>query len=185
MLSIMTVLIGVLLAFFIIFICIYNGLIQKRNGADFAFSCIDVQLKKRFDLIPNLVETVKGYAKHESAVLREVTELRKKTIQADAAGEERFRLEDELGKRLPSVLAISENYPDLKADKNFQHLQRSLNEIEEQIAAARRSFNASIYEYNNAVQQFPSSIIANAFRFKARDFFAVAEEQKGVSVVKI
>lgn len=162
----------------IVLVGIYNSLIQKKNAADFAFSCIDVQLKKRFDLIPNLVETVKAYAKHEEKVLSEVIKLRTMIGKSKETSSERFSLEDTMTEQLPTVIALAESYPDLKADKQFMYLQRMLSEIEEQISAARRTFNASIYTYNNAVQSFPSNMIAGMFGFKIRDFFSIAEEQK-------
>ena len=167
----------------IVIVVLYNSLISKRNAVDFAFSCIDVQLKKRFDLIPNLVNTVKGYAQYEADVLREVTALRANLARTRSASRERFAIEKQITQTLPAVFAVAENYPDLKADKHFLNLQHNLTEIEEQISAARRAFSAAIYEYNNAVKMFPSNVIANMFGFRERAFFETgANERHNVKV---
>lgn len=174
----MIYLIGITVALLLVVVFIFNSLIQKRNAADFAFGCIDAQLKKRFDLIPNLVAIVKGYATHEAAVFREITELRAQVAHVRAGTTERFDAEELLGQKLPALIAVAENYPALKADAHFVHLQRTLTEIEEQISAARRAFNAAIYEYNNAVQTIPSSFVAGAFGYRPRDYFHVNDSER-------
>ena len=168
----------ILVALLLVVAFIFNGLVQKRNAADFAFSCIDVQLKKRFDLIPNLVAVVKGYAAHEAAVLREVTELRAQIAQTAPDTRQRFDAEAQLAEKLPALIAVAESYPALKADAQFLHLQRTLNEIEEQISAARRAFNAAIYEYNNAVQTVPSSFVASLCGYRNREYFHINDAER-------
>ena len=162
---------------------LYNSLVRKRNAVDFAFSCIDAQLKKRFDLIPNLVNTVKGYAQHESGVLREMTELRANLSGTRAESKKRFDIESQITQKLPSIFAIAENYPDLKASQNFLNLQQNLSEIEAQISAARRAFSAAVYEYNNAVKTLPSNIVAGMFGFQERAFFEIGEAERSTPAV--
>lgn len=171
-------LIGIVVFLLLVVVFIFNSLVQKRNAADFAFSCIDTQLKKRFDLIPNLIAIVKGYAAHESAVLREITELRALVARTEPRTAGRFAAETRLAEKLPALIAIAENYPALKADAHFMHLQRTLTEIEEQISAARRAFNAAVYEYNNAVQTIPSSLVAGAFGYRTRDYFHITDAER-------
>jgi len=167
-----------LVALLLVVVLLFNSLVQKRNAADFAFSCIDAQLNKRFDLIPNLVAVVKGYAAHEAAVLREVAKLRAQAARAAPGGRQRFDAEAQLARQLPALLAVAEKYPALKADAHFLHLQRTLNEVEEQISAARRAFNAAIYEYNNAVQTVPSSIVASLSGCKIREYFHINDAER-------
>jgi len=168
----------ILVALLLIVILLFNGLVRKRNAADFAFSCIDAQLKKRFDLIPNLVAVVKGYAAHEAVVLREVTELRAQLAETAPDTRQRFDVETQLGEKLPALVAVAENYPALKADTQFLQLQRTLTEIEEQISAARRAFNAAIYDYNNAVQTIPSSLVASLCGYRLRDYFHINDAER-------
>ncbi len=162
----------------IYWVSVYNGLINKRNSVQRAFSGIDIQLKKRWDLIPQLVETVKGYAKHESELFESITEARNLAIRSANDNRERFHQEERISQQTPSVLAIAENYPELKADKQFIWLQRNLTEVEAQISAARRTFNACILRYNNALQTFPSSIIANHHQFQPMDFYSISPDQR-------
>ena len=165
---------GVVLALPVLMLVVmYNGHISRRNAVDYAFSSIDVQLKKRWDLIPRLVETVKGYAKHERELLERLTEAR--NAAKSSVGEERFRREGELAVELPKLIAIAESYPEIKADTQFLNLQRNLTEVESQISAARRAYNAAITEYNDGVQMFPSSIVAGVFGFKKREWFRIEE----------
>jgi len=164
----------------IIFVAItYNGLVAKRNMVRNSFSSIDVNLKKRTDLIPNLVKTVKAVAAHEKGVLTEVTELRSRIQEAASTGE-RLQLESQMSPMIGKVFALSENYPELKANENFLHLQRTLNEVEEQLSAARRAYNAAVLDNNNAIESFPSNIIANNFGFKVEIFFEIAEAERAV-----
>ncbi|MEO1856183.1 MAG: LemA family protein [Rubritalea sp.] len=176
-------LIAVLALPLICLVILYNGHVSRRNAADYAFSSIDVQLKKRWDLIPGLVETVKGYAKHEKELFVRVTEARK---QAQAAqGDERFRREGEVSQGLPQIMALAEGYPELKADRQFLSLQRNLTEVESQISAARRAYNAAITEYNDGVQMFPSSIVAGVFGFKKREWFQIESVERKVTNVSV
>lgn len=161
---------------------IYNGLVTRRNQVENAFAGIDVQLKKRYDLIPNLVEAVKGYMQHEKEVLARVIELRNKSYST-LTEEEKNDLDNGMQTIANGLRVTVEKYPDLKASENVMMLQRSLNETEEQLAAARRSYNAAVLEYNNSLQTFPSNIFANMFGFTRRNFFeAKAEERNNVNV---
>ncbi len=160
-------------------IMLYNRLVALRQTRNNAFSDIDVQLKQRFDLIPNLVESVKGYAAHEKGVLENVTAARAKVGQAQGTtGTDRMQAESMLGGALSRLLVVAENYPALKADANFRELMDELTDIENKIAASRRFFNNATNEYNTAVQQFPASLFAGAFGFHAEPFFEVAPEEK-------
>lgn len=161
---------------------IYNGLVTRRNQVENAFAGIDVQLKKRYDLIPNLVEAVKGYMQHEKEVLARVIELRNKSYST-LTDEEKNDLDNGMQTIANGLRVTVEKYPDLKASENVMMLQRSLNETEEQLAAARRSYNAAVLEYNNSLQTIPSNIFANMFGFTRRNFFeAKAEERNNVNV---
>jgi LemA protein len=148
----------------------YNSLVGKRNDADNAAGGVDVQLKKRFDLIPNLLSAVKGYMAHERDLLERLAEIRSEAAKAGAA--RRAELAEEARGAMETVFAAVEAYPELKASANVMHLQRALAETEEQIAAARRFFNAAVTSYNDAVQSFPGSLVAGAFGFAKRDWFA-------------
>lgn len=156
----------------------YNNLIARKNQIDYAQGAIDALLKKRYDLIPNLVATVKGYAKHERELLEKVTELRSRIGQA-RSDDERLGLEGQMSGLLGRLLVQLEAYPDLKANQNFLQLQAALNEIEEQLAAARRSFNAAVVEFNNAIEMFPSNMVAGWMGLSRRHVFEVAESESG------
>lgn len=159
--------IGVILLLVIVPISIYNGLVRRRNEIRNAQGSIDAVLKQRFDLVPNLVETVKRYAAHEASVLTAVTELRRgKNSYGELTAEEKSAFNAGFGAGLRNFYAVVENYPDLKASGNFLHLQRTINELEEQLSAARRTYNAAVTDYNNAIQVFPSSIIAGMGHFR-------------------
>lgn len=162
----------------IFFVFLYNRLVALRQTRNNAFSDIDVQLKQRFDLVPQLVEVVKGYAAHEKQVLENVTAARAQVGAARGAGNERMAAEGALGGALMGLFAIAENYPSLKADQNFQRLMTELSDIENKIAAARRFFNSATAELNSAVEQFPAVLIANSFGFKKEDFFELQESEK-------
>ncbi len=156
---------------------IYNRLVALRQNRNNAFADIDVQLRQRFDLIPNLVETVKGYAAHEKNVFEEVTKMRANVSDADTP-EARLNAEKALGKAMLNVMAVAENYPELKADQNFQQLMAELADIENKLAAARRFFNNATSEYNTAVEQFPANLLAKRFGFEKGEFYEVEEEDR-------
>lgn len=162
----------------VFFIFIYNRLVALRQTRNNAFADIDVQLKQRYDLIPNLVETVKGYATHEKDLLEKVTQARATAMHAGGASAERAAAENMLGGALMNLLAVAENYPDLKADANFRQLQGELSDIENKIAAARRFFNNATTEYNTASEQFPAVIVANMFGFKQETLFELDEGKR-------
>ena len=175
---------GVVVVGVIIFaIGIYNSLIKLKVLVDEAWSGIDVQLKKRFDLIPNLVETVKGYAKHEEKTFTKVTELRTSMMNSQSP-EELGKYEGELRGTLKSLFAVAENYPELKANQNFIELQNSLQEIEDDLESARRYYNGTVRNYNIKIAVFPNNIFANWLNFSKREFFEVEgeEERKNVKV---
>lgn len=165
-------------------VAIYNGLIKSRVRVDEAWSDINVQLKRRYDLIPNLVNTVKGYATHESKVFEQVTAAR--TAAMNATGiEQKAKAENMLADTLKSLFAVSEAYPDLKANQGFQQLQSELVDTEDKIQASRRFYNGSVRDYNIKLQVFPTNILAGMMGFQARDFFEVenqAEVEKPVEV---
>jgi LemA protein len=151
-------------------VAMYNRFVTLTNHVKEAWSDIDVQFKRRYDLIPNLVEVVKGYAAHESGTLTKVTEMRTRAMQA-GSGAARADAEDQLSGALKSLFAVSENYPDLKANQNFLELQRELSDTENKIQAARRFYNSTVQDLNTALQRFPSNIIGGSFGFKASDYF--------------
>jgi len=153
-------------------ILIRNSMVGSRNRVDEAWSGIDVQLKRRHDLVPNLVETVKGYATHEQAVFTKTTEARAEAMKAGTVAATQ-QAEAKLSGALADLRAVAENYPDLRATENFQQLQRNLNEIEDEIQAARRIYNSNVQAYNTKIQIFPNSIIANSGGFTAREFFEI------------
>jgi LemA protein len=166
--------IGVVVILLIVFAATYNGLVRLRNQVKNAWAQIDVQLKRRYDLIPNLVETVKGYAKHERETLEAVTNARNLAQQASSAGAaERGKLEGQLGSALSRLLAVAENYPDLKANQNFLALQEELTSTENKISFSRQYYNDSVLGLNNKTQMFPSNIVASITGFKAGEFFEV------------
>ena len=158
-------------------ILIRNSMVGSRNRVDEAWSGIDVQLKRRHDLVPNLVETVKGYATHEQAVFTKTTEARAEAMKAGTAAATQ-QAEAKLSGALADLRAVAENYPDLRATENFQQLQRNLNEIEDEIQAARRIYNSNVQAYNTKIQIFPNSIIANQGGFTAREFFEIDNEEE-------
>jgi LemA protein len=167
------ILIGVVAVIGLYLIYVYNKFVTLGNRTEEAWSDIDVQMKRRYDLIPNLVETVKGYASHEAGTLQKVTEARTKAMGAQTV-EEHAAAENMLTGALKSVFALSEAYPDLKANSNFVELQRELSDTENKIQAARRFYNAVVQELQNMIEQFPTNIVGNMFGFRTREFFALA-----------
>lgn len=155
----------------------YNGLIVLKTRIQEALSGIDVQLKRRADLIPNLVETVKGYAKHEKSVFAEVTKARSSLMNASNLTE-KAKANGELSNALKSLFAVAEAYPELKASDNFKELQRELEDTEDKVAYSRQFYNANVLDFNAKIQMFPTNLLASAFSFKTFDFFAATEEEK-------
>ena len=152
----------------------FNALVLGRNRVKEAWADIDVQLKRRYDLIPNLIEAVKGYMKHEQETLTKVTQMRTLAMQGGSLVE-RAENENMLTGALKSIFALSENYPDLKANENFMELQRELTDTENKIQAARRFYNGAVRDFNTKIEQVPSNIVAKLFNFKARDFFELGD----------
>ena len=173
----MNIIIGIIVGVIVLFILwiafMYNGLVRGRNHCTESWSNVDTELKRRYDLIPNLVETVKGYAKHEREVLDRVTQARATAAASHGSPQSQARDENALVQGLRQLLAVAENYPDLKASKNFLELQHELTNTEDRIQRARRFYNGNVRDYNNRVEQVPSNIIANMFHFKKEEFFEI------------
>jgi LemA protein len=174
------IIIGVSLVLLILLtgIGLYNSLVRKKNDVENAFASIDVMLKKRYNLIPAIVDAVKGYMRHERDLLTEITMLRARALTDDLSNEDRVIVENRIQKVMSEILVAVEDYPELKARDNFLHLQASLNEVEEQLAASRRFFNAAVTLYNNSVEVFPSSIIASMMNFHRRTLFEIPESER-------
>ncbi len=176
------ILLGLVGAVLIWLIAVYNGLISLKNRTNEAYSDIDVQTKRRYDLIPNLVESVKGYAKHEKSVFKEVTLARTEAMKAKGMPA-KAQKENMLTEALKSVFAVAENYPDLKASKNFLQLQEELTDTEDKIEAARRFYNGNVRDFNIKIEIFPNNLIANSLGFKKKELFqAQAGEKEAVKV---
>ncbi len=173
--GIIVLVIVVLLVLYVI--SVYNKLVNSRNKVDNQFSQVDIQLKRRADLIPNLVETVKGYAKHEEGTLTAVIEARNKAVSAGSINE-KVDANNELTGALNKLFALSEAYPELKANENFMSLQKDLKDTEDKITYARQFYNDSAMSFNNLVQMFPSNIVANIFKFNKYEYFKVDEKEK-------
>src|SRR5215471_10102239 len=175
----MTVAIIVVVAIIVIAVLYYiakrNSIIASRNRVDESWSGIDVQLKRRHDLVPNLVETVKGYAEHESEVFEKATKARAEAMSAQGVGDT-AKAEQKLTGALTDLRAVAENYPTLRATENFQQLSRNLSELEDEIQASRRIYNSNVQAYNTDIQQFPGSIIANQGNFSARQYFELEDK---------
>ena len=161
----------------------YNGLVSLRNRIENAWAQIDVQLTRRYDLIPNLVETVKGYAAHERETLDAVIQARNSGIEATGPHEQ-AEAENQITGALKSLFALSEAYPDLKANQSFAQLQEELTGTEGRIAYARQFYNDTVYRYNTKIQSFPSNVLANAFRFSEREYFEADDEARGPTQVR-
>lgn len=160
---------------------LYNGLVQRKNTVEEAFSTMDVYLKKRYDLIPNIVETVKGYAKHEKETLEQIIAARN-TAAGASSQEEKMKSESILSGRIGGLMALAESYPELKANTNFLELQNQLKKVEEDIANARKYYNAAVKNYNNQIMMFPSSIVAGMFHFEKQPMFEITNEAERENV---
>ncbi len=178
-----TGLIVVLVLLAIGIIGIYNSLIQLKNKVDEGWSDIDTQLKRRYDLIPNMVETVKGYAKHESGTFEAVTKARNMAMSASTP-EEKIKAENALTGTLKTLFALAENYPELKANQNFMDLQGTLKEVEDKLQLSRRYYNATVRDFNTKIEIFPNNVLAGMFQFKRRQFFEIENpnERENVKV---
>ncbi len=169
------IIIGIIFLFVTFIVSSYNRLVKLNVRTDEAWSDIDVQLKRRYDLIPNLVETVKGYAAHEKGVFDDVTKARAEALSASSIAD-KSKAENQLEGALKSIFAVAEAYPELKANQNFSQLQIDLTDTEDKIQAARRFYNANVRDFNISVQTFPTSVIAGMFGFKKRELFELTEE---------
>ena len=174
----------IIIVLVLIAIGLFNSLVTSRNRVDEAWSDIDVQLKRRYDLIPNLVETVKGYTKQESSVLQNVTAARANAMNAGSM-EQKLKEENQLSSTLKSLFAVAESYPDLKSSQNFMSLQSDLTDTEDKIQAARRFYNSTVRDYNTKLQVFPTNIFASMLSFTKRQFFGIDEASAEAQPVKV
>lgn len=170
------IILAIVVVIIIAIIAIYNSLVTMRQRVKNAWSQIDVQLQRRFDLIPNLVETVKGYMEHEADVLTKVTDLRSSWAEAKSV-DEKAKLDNQLSESLKTIMAVAENYPDLKANQNFSELQTELTNTENKISYSRQFYNDTVTRYNTKLEMFPSNVIASVFNFKDEDLFEVADAE--------
>lgn len=177
------IILGVLAVLVLWIIMVYNGLISLKVRCEEAWSDIDIQLKRRYDLIPNLIETVKGYASHEKEVFTRVTEARAAAMSAGSVADKAAK-ENMLSDTLKSLFAVSENYPQLKASDNFLQLQKELTDTEDKVAYSRRFYNGNVRDFNIKIQVFPDNIIAGMLSFKKKDLFEIAEAEKAAPKVK-
>lgn len=182
----MNLFIVILIAFIVIAILMYNSLIGKKNQVDNIFASVDTVLKKRFDLIPTLVASVDQYMEHEKSTLEKVTELRVQAMKPDLTEEQKIAYDQKLSAALGSITIAMEAYPDLKANENIIHLMRSLNELEEQISAARRAYNQSVTDLNNAIEMFPTNLLAGWMKLQRRTLFETnGTERQAVNVKQL
>ncbi|GAO29275.1 LemA family protein [Geofilum rubicundum] len=163
---------------------LYNGLIRKKNEVENAFGGMDVQLKKRYDLIPNIVATVQQYASHERELLEKVTKLRAQAVSGDLSNDEKVAVDNQISGAIRGIMVAVENYPDLKASENFLNLQRTLNEVESQISASRRAYNAAVTDYNNGVETFPANLMAGMMGLQRKPVFEIPEAERANVNVK-
>lgn len=175
---ILLVLLGIVFIASLFAILLYNGLIRKKNDVDNAFGGIDVQLKKRYDLIPNLVTTVEQYATHEKELLEKVTQMRTQAISGNLTPDQKVAIDNQISGTLRSIMVAVENYPNLKANESFLNLQHNLNEMESQISAARRAYNAAITDFNNGIETFPGNIMAGMMGLNRKQVFEIPEPQR-------
>jgi len=171
------ILMGIVILLVLICLIIYNSLVKSRNLVKEAFSTMDVYLKKRWDLVPNLVEVVKGYTSYENNTLTKITELRANSYN-DLTMDKKININEQLTNAISSIIAVSENYPELKASENFLNLSKSLTKIEDDIANSRKYYNGTVRIYNNKIQMFPSNIVASLFNFKEASMFEAGIEEK-------
>ena len=156
----------------------YNSLINKKNQVENIFASVDTQLKKRYDLIPNLIASVQQYMQHERSILEKVTKLRTQAMQANISDEEKIALDSQMSSALGSIMVAVENYPDLKANENILQLQNTLHEVEAQIAAARRAYNQAVTDYNNALEMIPTNFMAQWMHYTRKEVFEIIESER-------
>ena len=168
----------ILLIIAIILVLMYNSLVSKKNQVENIFASVDTILKKRYDLIPNLVASVSKYMEHEKSTLNDLTKLRADANKPNVTDEQKMKLDAKVSSALGSIMIAVENYPDLKANENVMHLQRSLNEVEEQISAARRAYNQAVTDYNNAIEMIPTNFMATAMNYRRKEVFEIVESQR-------
>jgi len=167
-------------------VLMYNTLISRKNQVENIFGSVDAVLKKRFDLIPNLISSVQQYMTHEKDLLEKITQWRSSAMKPDISDEQKIDLDNKMSGALGSIMVAVENYPDLKANENIMHLQRTLTEVEAQISAARRAYNQAVTDYNNSIEMFPTNIMANMMAFRRKAVFETAEaERKNVNVKEL
>lgn len=176
----------VLVVIAVILILMYNSLVAKKNQVENIFASVDTVLKKRYDLIPNLVASVSKYMEHEKSLLENVTKLRSEANRPNISDEQKIALDAKVSSALGSIMVAVENYPELKANENVMHLQYSLNEIEEQISAARRAYNQSVTDYNNAIEMIPTNFMASLMNYRRKEVFEITKsERKNVNVKEL
>jgi LemA protein len=176
----------ILIVVVIILVLMYNSLVAKKNQVENIFASVDTQLKKRYDLIPNLVASVSKYMEHEKSILEEVTKLRADANKPNISDEQKIALDAKVSSALGSIMVAVENYPELKANENVMHLQHSLNDVEEQISAARRAYNQAVTDYNNALEQIPTNFMATAMSYKRKEVFEISEgERQNINVKEL
>ncbi len=180
--ALVLIIVGLLVLLFLVALFIYNRTISRRNAVDNSWAQIETALQRRHDLIPNLVESVKGYAAHEKATFEEVTKARSGAVAAKAPGSQAVA-EDMLTAALGRLMVVAEQYPQLRATENFQQLQQQLSDTEDQIAITRRVYNDTVQTYNTGIQQFPAVLVANAFHFEPREFFDAPKEAEATPEV--
>lgn len=176
----------ILIVLLLILVFMYNSLVVKKNQVENIFASVDTALKKRYDLIPNLVTSVKQYMQHEKSLLEEVTKLRSEAMKPDISDAHKIALDAQVTSALGSIMVAVENYPELKANENVMHLQHTLHEVEEQISAARRAYNQAVTDYNNAIEMVPTNFMASLMNYRRKQVFEIVEsERKNVDVKEL
>jgi LemA protein len=176
----------ILIVLVIVLVLMYNSLVAKKNQVENIFASVDTQLKKRYDLIPNLVASVSKYMEHEKSILEDVTKLRSEANKPNISNEHKMALDAKMSAALGSIMIAVENYPELKANENVMNLQHTLNEVESQISAARRAYNQAVTDYNNALEQIPTNFMANAMGYGKKTVFEISEsERQNVNVKEL
>ena len=176
----------IFLVLLLILVLMYNTLVAKKNQVENIFASVDTVLKKRYDLIPNLVASVKQYMQHEKSLLEEVTKLRSEAMKPEISDAQKIALDAKVTSALGSIMVAVENYPELKANENVMHLQHTLHEVEEQISAARRAYNQAVTDYNNAIEMVPTNFMASLINYKRKQVFEIVEsERKNVDVKEL